>query len=86
MQAVEFGTAVHDGKIEIPREYRQDFSSFVRVILIKDEERHVPDNAENTGTDLKTAKKIAAAKRLVGIASKNPMTLDEIRNERLARQ
>jgi hypothetical protein len=30
--------------------------------------------------------RIAAAERLVGIASKNTMTLEEIRNERLARQ
>ena len=30
--------------------------------------------------------RIAAAKRLIGIASKNPLTLEEIRNERLVRQ
>ena len=30
--------------------------------------------------------RIAAAERLVGIASQNAMTLEEIRNERLARQ
>ena len=30
--------------------------------------------------------RIAAAERLAGIASNNPMTLEEIRNERLARQ
>ena len=30
--------------------------------------------------------RIAAAVRLVGIASQNAMTLEEIRNERLARQ
>ena len=30
--------------------------------------------------------RIAAAKRLVGVASNNPMTLEEIRNERLSRQ
>ena len=28
----------------------------------------------------------AAAERLIGVASNNPMTLEEIRNERLARQ
>ena len=33
-----------------------------------------------------TEERIAAAERLVGIASNNPMTLEEIRNERLARQ
>jgi len=30
--------------------------------------------------------RIAAAERLVGIASNKPMTLEEIKNERLARQ
>ena len=30
--------------------------------------------------------RVAAAERLVGIASKNPMSLEDIRNERLAQQ
>jgi hypothetical protein len=36
--------------------------------------------------ELEMQERLAAAERLVGIASKNAMTLEEIKNERLARQ
>jgi len=79
MEAVEFGTFAHNGIIEIPIEYREDYSTDIRVILMRNQVSQSikePDIQE----------RIAAAERLVGIASKNAMTLEEIRNERLARQ
>ena len=39
---------------------------------------------EEKSEELSIQERIAAAERLVGIASNNPMTLEEIRNERLA--
>ena len=42
------------------------------------------EKQEQLNTDIH--ERVAAAERLVGIASKNPMTLEEIRNERLAGQ
>ena len=36
MEAVEFGAYAGNGVIEIPVEYRKDYSSGIRVILIKD--------------------------------------------------
>ena len=79
MEAVEFGAFAHNGIIEIPIEYREDFSTDVRVILMRKQTSH-----ENTELDIQ--ERIAAAERLVGIASQNAMTLEEIRNERLARR
>ena len=79
MEAIEFGTFANNGLIEIPVEYKRDFSTDIRVILIKNK----PDQ------DIKESdiqERVAAAQRLVGIASKNKMTLEEIRSERLARQ
>jgi hypothetical protein len=89
MNAVAFDTAVLDGKIEIPPEYRRDFSSFVKVILIHDESR-VAQNAQAVvgtvpGTDLSVEERMAALNRLAGIASEHPMSLEEIRDERLSR-
>jgi hypothetical protein len=82
MEAVEFGTSAIDGVIEIPAEYRKDFSTGLRVILIKN--APFPANPKQQGADIQ--ERLAAAKRLVGFASKNPLSLEEIRNERLARQ
>jgi negative regulator of genetic competence, sporulation and motility len=79
MDAVEFGTFVNNGMIEIPVEYRKDFSTNIRVILLKDK-----SNQETNESDIQ--ERIAAAERLVGIGSKEAMTLEDIRNERLARQ
>jgi hypothetical protein len=79
MQAVEFGTFVNNGIIEIPTIYRKDYSNDVRVILIK-------DNLDKVDNKPSIQERIAAAERLVGIASENTLSLEEIRNERLARQ
>ena len=79
MQAVEFGTYVDNGIIEIPMEYRNDYSHDVRVILLK-------DNADKADKEPSIRERIASAERLVGIASGNPMSFDDIKNERLARQ
>jgi len=79
MEAVEFGTFAHNGIIEIPIEYREDYSTDIRVILMKKQ-------ACQNITEPDIQERIAAAERLVGIASQNSMTLEEIRNERLARQ
>ena len=79
MQAVEFGTVVDNGIIEIPMIYRKEYSSNVRAILLK-------DNINTTGDETSIQERVAAAERLVGIASANPLSLEEIRNERFARQ
>ena len=79
MEAVEFGTFAHNGIIEIPVEYRENYSTDIRVILMR---KQTSQNI--TKSDIQ--ERIAAAERLVGIASKNTMTLEEIRSERLARQ
>ncbi|GHV87022.1 hypothetical protein AGMMS50255_3180 [Spirochaetia bacterium] len=86
MNAVAFDTAVLDGKIDIPPEYRRDFSSFVKVILIHDEVREAQTAHTASGTDLSVEKRIAALNRLAGIASEHPMSLEEIKGERLSRQ
>jgi hypothetical protein len=77
MEAVEFGTSASNGMIEIPTEYRKDYSTDIRVILIKNK---VIQNAQSSSIQ----ERIAAAERLVGIAA--PMSLEDIRDERLARQ
>jgi len=79
MEVVEFGTFARNGIIEIPIEYRKDYSTEIRVILIKNVSNR---SSKKPGIH----ERIAAAERLVGIASKNTMTLEEIRNGRLARQ
>jgi len=79
MQAVEFGTVVDNGIIEIPMIYRKEYSNNVRVILLK-------DNINTTGDETSIQERVASAERLVGIASANSLSLEEIRNERLARQ
>jgi len=79
MEAVEFGTFAHNGIIEIPIEYREDYSTDVRVILMRKQ-------TSQSITEHDIQERIAAAERLIGIASQNAMTLEEIKNERLARQ
>ena len=79
MQAVEFGTFVNNGIIEIPKIYRKEYSNNVRVILLK-------ENSFTAINELSIQERITAAERLVGIASKNALSLEEIRNERLSRQ
>jgi hypothetical protein len=79
MEAVEFGTFANNGVIEIPIEYQKDYSTDIRVILIKNKHRRdvIEPNIQE---------RMAIAERLAGIASKEAMTLEDIRNERLARQ
>ncbi|MDR0290498.1 MAG: hypothetical protein LBI06_06145 [Treponema sp.] len=79
MEAVEFGTFVNNGIIEIPIEYQNDYSTDVRVILIK-------NKPGRNALEPNIQERIAAAERLAGIASGETMTLEDIRNERLARQ
>jgi hypothetical protein len=79
MEAVEFGTFVNNGMIEIPPEYRKDYSADLRVILLK-------NKTKEDIKDFGLQERVAAAERLVGIATGESMTLEEIRNERLARQ
>jgi hypothetical protein len=79
MEAVEFGTFVNNGMIEIPAEYRKDYSTDVRVILMKNKSGQDIEN-------LSIQERVAAAERLVGIASREAMTLGDIKKERLARQ
>jgi allophanate hydrolase subunit 1 len=79
MEAVEFGTFAHNGIIEIPVEYRESYSTDIRVILMRNQ-------AGQSIAEPDVQERIAAAERLVGIAAKNSMTLEEIRNERLSRQ
>jgi hypothetical protein len=84
MEAIEFGTSAVEGVIEIPNEYRKDFSTGLRVILIKDASEANFTAPKKHNTDIQA--RLAAAERLVGIASKQTLSLDEIRAERLARQ
>jgi len=93
MEAVEFGTFAHNGIIEIPIEYKEDYSTDVRVILMRNQEGNLRPQAGpvevHTSQNIMEPdiqERIAAAERLVGIASQNAMTLEEIRNERLSRQ
>jgi hypothetical protein len=79
MEAVEFGTFAHNGIIEIPVEYRESYSTDIKVILMRNQ-------ADQSVTEPDIQERIAAAERLVGIASKNAMTLEKIRDGRLARQ
>jgi hypothetical protein len=84
MEAVEFRTSASNGVIEIPSEYRKDFSTALRVILIKNPPRPQDGLAQGSPQDIR--ERLAAAQRLVGIATEIPLSLDEIRAERLARQ
>jgi hypothetical protein len=79
MEAVEFGTFVNNGMIEIPAEYRKDYFADIRVILLK-------NKSNQDSKDLSIQERVSAAERLVGIASGEAMMLEDIRNERLARQ
>jgi hypothetical protein len=80
MEAVEFGTFVNNGMIEIPAEYREDYFADIRVILLKNKSK------QDDIKDFNIQERVAAAERLVGIASREVMALEDIRNERLARQ
>ena len=78
MEAVEFGTFAYNGIIKIPVEYRKDFSTDIKVILMK-------NNIDTGSGQPDIQERIAAAERLAGIASANALSLEDIKNERLAR-
>jgi hypothetical protein len=86
MNAVAFDTAVLDGKIEIPVEYRREFSSFVKVILIENESRETQNVQAVSGRELSVEERIAALNRLDGILAGCDIDLDKARMERLSRQ
>jgi len=78
MDAVAFNTIIHDGKIDVPQQYVSYYPSFVRVILIKEQ-----DAVTN---DLPDAERLAAFQRLDGCLRGCNISLDEARAERLSRQ
>ena len=73
----EDGRFIPDKPVTIPEKKK------VKVIV----EDHLADASgiEKT-TEWSIEKRISLAENLVGVASNNPMSLEEIRNERLARQ
>ena len=79
MQAVEFGAFVDNEIIEIPMIHRKGYSNNIRVILLK-------EGVNMNGNETSIQERVASAERLIGIASANPPSLEEIRTERLARQ
>jgi len=78
MDAVAFDTIIHDGKIDVPQQYLPYYPSFVRVILIKEQ-----DTATN---NLPDKERLAAFQRLDGCLKGCTLSLDEARSERLSRQ
>ena len=73
----EDGRFVPDKPIVIPEKRK------VKIIL----EDHMEETSYTTMTvEQSIENRISLAESLVGVASKNPMTLEEIKNERLARQ
>jgi len=79
MEAVEFFTFANNGIIEIPDEYRKDYTNKIRVILIK-------NNSKQDIKEPDIQERIAAVERLVGIAANSAMSLEDIKSERLTRQ
>ena len=79
MEAVEFGAFADNGIIEIPIEYRKDYSTDIRVILMR-------NSSSKNIKEVNLQERVMAAERLVGIASENALTLEQIKNGRLARQ
>jgi hypothetical protein len=83
MEAIAFQSEVQDDLIRIPDQYRGAFSSPVLVTIIRTAPHEtiwpvsVSDDA---------AKRRAAYNRLVGLTADNPVTLEEARTERLAKQ
>jgi len=72
MQAVEFGTYVDNGIIEIPMEYRNDYSHDVRVILLK-------DNADKADKEPSIRERIASAERLLELPLETPCRLTTLK-------
>jgi hypothetical protein len=82
MQTVEFESTVLDGKIEVPYEYREEFSTVVKVILMKTE----TNTAMSTGRTVNLEKRRAAIRRLDGCLKGCTMTLEDARAERLSKK
>jgi hypothetical protein len=78
MDAVAFDTVIHDGKIDVPQQYLPYYPSFVRVILIKEQ------NAVTN--DFSDKERLAAFRRLDGCLKGCNLSIDEARAERLSRQ
>ena len=73
----EDGRFIPDKPIVIPEKKK------VKVIV---EDHNVESARTKKNVEWSIEEKIAAAESLVGAASNNPMSLEEIRNKRLARQ
>jgi len=78
MDAVAFDTVIHDGKIDVPQQYLSYYPSFVRVILIKEQDA--------VTHDLSDKERLAAFQRLDGCLKGCNLSIDEARAERLSRQ
>jgi len=78
MNAVAFDTVIHDGKIDVPQQYLPYYPSFVRVVLIREQ-----DTVTN---DLPDKERLAAFQRLDGCLRGCDLSIDEARAERLSRQ
>jgi hypothetical protein len=82
MQAFEFNSVVHNGIIKMPLQYRNVPLHSVKVIVL---------SQENSASDAKQMlptieKRKSALKRLIGLTKDNPVSIEEARAERLARQ
>lgn len=53
MKAIEFTTALHDGVINIPQDYKDWFGQTVRVILLSNSDAEIPEQGTDT-TDLRS--------------------------------
>jgi len=73
MNAVAFDTVIHDGKIDVPQQYIQYYPSFVRVILIEEQDTVANNLSEN--------ERLAAFQRLDGCLKGCNLSLDEAREE-----
>ena len=78
MDAVAFDTVIHDGKIDVPQQYLPNYPSFVRVILIKEQDA--------SANNLPETERLSAFRRLDGCLKDCNITIDEARAERLSRQ
>ena len=76
--------AVYDGQVFVPIKPCNITKGSKVILTIESMNTSFSEEKGRLNTDIQ--ERIAAAERLVGIASSNPLTLEEIRNERLTRQ
>ena len=82
MQAIEFQAPILDGIIAIPKRFEHEqFPNTVRVIILPIKVEEQPDSGE-----MKIAERLAALSRIDGCLEGQNISVDSIRNERLARQ